>query len=188
MIKAISKKLGFFQYGCGPSTSLLCERPKVRLSNGDQYAGQWLIANGQNIREGKGVCYYADGSVYQGWWCRDQPHGWGRFINAKTHSAYQGQWLQGKMHGFGDFLWKNGSKAVGHFRNDMIHGQAKFIGMSGKIYDGQWHRNQKHGLGVLEYPDGRVYQGRFRYDVKDGQGVQKWPDGRIYAGGWSNNK
>lgn len=41
-------------------------RELVVLENGARYIGEWLV--GQNVREGRGMQVWPDGSIYEGYW------------------------------------------------------------------------------------------------------------------------
>lgn len=63
------------------------ERSLKRLKNGASYLGQWLV--GTNIREGKGVQIWPDGSLYEGYWRADKANGYGRLMH-KDGDIYWG--------------------------------------------------------------------------------------------------
>ena len=47
--------------------------------NGEYYDGG---LNGEGMREGRGVCYYVNGDVYEGDWVKDKRHGRGKLSQA----------------------------------------------------------------------------------------------------------
>jgi hypothetical protein len=52
------------------------------------------------IKEGRGIEIWPDGSIYEGWWKDDKPNGKGREIKANG-DIYDGNWKDDKVHGFG---------------------------------------------------------------------------------------
>jgi hypothetical protein len=52
------------------------------------------------IKEGRGIEIWPDGSIYEGWWKDDKPNGKGREIKANG-DIYDGNWKDDKAHGFG---------------------------------------------------------------------------------------
>ena len=63
----------------------------------DGYRGEW---NEDKQRDGKGINYYEDGSIYEGYWLADKPSGRGR-ITRTDGEVYEGDWLDGLPHGKG---------------------------------------------------------------------------------------
>lgn len=53
-------------------------KPMVKLACGSTYQGQWLKK--KNTIQGKGLMIYADGSIYEGLFLNNLPHGMGRRI------------------------------------------------------------------------------------------------------------
>ena len=65
------------------------------------YIGEWL--NG--VRQGRGVQFNTDGSMYEGWWKNDRYDGPGRLINAD--GSYQiGMFFEGQIRERGDVIYK----------------------------------------------------------------------------------
>ena len=65
----------------------------VELENNLRYEGEWM--QGKNVRAGKGMQIWPDGSIYDGWWRQDTPNGRGRLIHANG-DYFEGQWSDGK--------------------------------------------------------------------------------------------
>lgn len=73
-------------------------RPVIPLGNGFMYQGEWDKKS--NLRDGKGVMIWPNGSRYDGWWANDVACGYGRLVQTKG-SVYEGDWLNNKASGFG---------------------------------------------------------------------------------------
>lgn len=100
----------------GLATLILETRPEKILSDGVKYVGEWM--SGTNIRAGKGMLIWPDGSVYEGWWKDNKANGRGRLIHVDG-SMYQGGWM-----------------------NDFCHGQGVYYHLNGTKYDGEWFENE----------------------------------------------
>ena len=63
-----------------------------------------------------------------------------------------------------------------------------FMWADGRRYEGEWKNNKMHGKGSFTWADGRIYVGEYVDDKKSGYGEFTWPDGRCYKGDWLNGK
>lgn len=55
-------------------------RPPVEYENKSVYYGEWGVNN--NLRHGRGIQTWVDGSKYEGYWKSDKANGKGRLIHA----------------------------------------------------------------------------------------------------------
>jgi hypothetical protein len=85
------------------------------LPNCAKYEGQWIV--GTQIRCGKGIQVWPDGSLYEGWWLDNKTNGKGRIIHADG-DVHEGMWLDDKAHGYGIYYHSDGA-----------------------VYQGQWHED-----------------------------------------------
>ena len=128
-VKDLENRLGQFDYGQPPQENNELEfRGMVTLENGAKYQGEWI--KGTNIRQGKGVQIWSDGSKYEGWWRNNKANGKGRLIHADG-DVFEGQW-----------------------KNDKAHGTGKYSHLDGAQYEGEWEEDRQHGYGVETWPDG----------------------------------
>lgn len=81
------------------------QRPLMTLENGDWYEGDW---DEHGRKDGKGILFKVDGSLYEGYWKADKAHGRGRSIHA-SGEMYNGEWKYDKKHGYGKYIDANGS-------------------------------------------------------------------------------
>ena len=88
-------------------------------------------------REGYGVYYLPDSSIYEGFFKGNNIEGRGRLINSDGF-CYEGDFLDNKANGFG-----------------------KYISLDGITYLGYWKNEKQHGFGEEIYPDGSRYEGDF---------------------------
>lgn len=78
---------------------------------------------------------------------------------------YQGEWRNGKPDGQGEFIFANGIRSVGAFKEGLRNGQV-----------------------VSQFPDGQRYEGGYRNGRKDGKGELIRKDGTITSGYWQLGK
>lgn len=127
-VKELEDKLGKFEYGAKPPESQQLEfRPMKTLENGAKYQGEWI--KGSEVRQGKGIQIWSDGSKYEGWWQNNKANGKGRLIHADG-DVFEGEWKDDKAHGKGIYSHLDGAK-----------------------YDGEWQEDRQHGRGIETWPD-----------------------------------
>lgn len=76
---------------------------------------------------------------------------------------------KGNRTGFGTCVYKNGSKYVGEWKDNMRHGQGKITQPNGAHYEGQWLNDKKHGIGKEVYHDGEIIKGAWNEGRIDGK-------------------
>ena len=101
---------------------------------------------------------------------------------------YVGQWKDDKVNGRGAFSYADGSKFVGQFKAGKLSGQGVFESVSGHKYVGEYQNNKRHGWGTFAWPNGHKYVGQFKDDEQNGEGSLTFPDGRVVKGWWENGK
>jgi hypothetical protein len=127
-VKELEESLGRFNYGQPPNESQQLEFRGMRtLENGAKYQGEWI--KGTDIRQGKGIQIWSDGSKYEGWWKDNKANGRGRLIHADG-DVFEGEW-----------------------KDDKAHGQGIYSHLDGAKYEGEWEEDRQHGKGVETWPD-----------------------------------
>ena len=79
-------------------------------------------------------------------------------------------------------------KEVLFLREEYGNGQGTYIYPNGEKYVGDWKNGKYHGHGTFTYLDGNMYVGEFKDGLKNGQGTQTWLDGRKYVGEYKDGK
>lgn len=97
------------------------------------------------------------------------------------------------VNGSGTFLWENGSKYTGEFKNGAMHGNGTFYfgGKSispGSKYTGEFRNGFIHGSGTWTWTNGDKYIGECKYNKMHGKGIYYYSDGTIREGTWINDK
>lgn len=132
----------------------------TRLLDGSVYVGEW---SNKGMPHGKGIMYYIDGGICEGYWKEGKLHDKGRRVSPKG-DVYTGSWSNGKMEGQGTMEYASKS-----------------------IYTGMWANNKQHGLGVETWPDGSRFEGNYKDGLKSGKGKFSWADGTKYDGDFNND-
>jgi hypothetical protein len=145
------------------------------------YEGELLNSH----REGRGVCLYNNGMMYEGEWKRNKEHGHGILRSDRKRIIYKGEWERGRMHGHGTYYYSSQNSTD---RSRKGGGGGKKVPNGGSRYEGDFKENLRHGMGTYVLPDGSVYSGQWREGMMSGRGVFTWPDGAVYDGEWKDGK
>eukprot|EP01126_Amoeba_proteus_P038904 TRINITY_DN4077_c0_g1_i6.p1 TRINITY_DN4077_c0_g1~~TRINITY_DN4077_c0_g1_i6.p1 ORF type:complete len:230 (+),score=52.29 TRINITY_DN4077_c0_g1_i6:188-877(+) len=150
------------------------------------------------MKQGHGVCTYADGSMYQGEWMNNNWEGEGKFID-KDGNSFSGTWYGGLMDGRMEITWHNGASFVGlcskglkqkgTYQGPEKEEDTSFL-PSVYRYKGDWHGDLPHGQGTITYYNNISYKGTFSYGIFQGDGQLNLPppvDVQI-LGKWEINK
>jgi hypothetical protein len=144
------------------------------------YEGE--MSHGNCLRDGRGICLYNNGTMYEGEWKRNKEHGRGTLMTAdRKRVVYKGEWERGRMHGQGVYYYNEGD----HYRSKRKEETSE---QQVCRYEGDYKENARHGIGKYVLPDGSVYEGDWRENLMSGRGTFKWPDGSTYVGTWKDGK
>ena len=181
----------------------------ISLIKGDKYIGEF--ENG--FKDGQGVCFYASGSQYSGSWRDGHFDGEGRYTTIEG-IVKGGVWHKGKFvedqdagciagncnNGFGIFLYPNGMKYLGDFKNGQTISAATTFYPDGSKFLGALINGKKEGSGILYKADGSIDEGIWHADrllgvsrrgygcqdgnCRDGYGKYIYPDNTISKYFW----
>ena len=208
-ITKVDMKQIFEKYPLLPifSSETLSLKPPFEFQNKREiYYGEWK----GNLRHGRGVQQWLDGSRYEGYWLNDKANIKGKLYHADG-DTYEGEWLNDKANGHGKYLHVGGEYYDGEWKDDMQHGKGKETWIDGSSYEGEYINGKRQGLGLFKWSDGSEYEGNFfenkfhgkgkytwndkreyigewEYNQMNGYGIFKWPDGRIFKGNWVDGK
>ena len=98
----------------------------------------------------------------------DCDNGTGTYIFSDG-GKYSGQWKNLRQHGKGSATLATGSTYEGDWNNGLISGKGIYTWAPGtggpwKKYDGSFVNHKKHGVGILTYIDGRTFNVVFNND------------------------
>ena len=153
--------------------------------DGSRYEGQFR--NGKP--NGQGAFYYPNGDQYSGEFSNGVPHGKGRLLMANGQTR-EGHWLDGEYmgyqarpekgciygdcrNGYGTYIFKDGNKYIGLFRNGLPHGKGTVYYSNGERYEGQMANAKFNGYGTLFMKDGTTISGNWK------DGVYVGPEKRV---------
>jgi len=154
----------------------------ILYNDGSKYEGEWK----QGRAAGKGRCEVSNGTVLEGEFADDLPHGHAKETRADG-SIFEGSFENGKKTGKG--RWQSveeGWTYTGDFKDDYYEGFGQYEWSDGRVYTGEWKQNQFDGYGRMVWADGRMYEGAYREDKKNGVGLFRWADGRFHLGIWKD--
>ena len=69
------------------------------------------------VRDGRGIQIWLDGSRYEGYWKNNKANGYGRLIHADG-DVYEGEWKDDKADGYGTYFHSDGAKYEGQWKDD----------------------------------------------------------------------
>ena len=95
-------------------------RPRALISKCEIYIGEWLV--GTDIREGRGISIWKDGSMYEGYYKNNLSYSIGRLLHSDG-DIYHGEFKNSKADGLGYYLHKDGSCFRGFWKEDKQHGR-----------------------------------------------------------------
>ena len=107
-------------------------------------------------------------------------------------TKYMGEWKDGKKHGQGTFTYGKGKwegdKYEGEFKVGYRNGQGTYNWSIGDKYVGEFKDDKPNGEGTYTWPDGRKHEGEFKEGIKHGQGTFTLSNGSRYVGEWRRDK
>ena len=92
------------------------------------------------------------------------------------------------QNGQGTFLYPNGNKYKGEFRQGKRQGKGLLTFGNGNAYNGDWLNDQRDGYGTFTFANGNVYQGAVRQNRFSGKGTMTFVSGNKYIGEWINDQ
>ncbi len=164
-----------------------CENGKglVVYPDGSRYEGDFL----QNKPHGEGVFHYPNGDRYNGQFRNGLRNGAGRLSYASGGTA-EGLWRDGELagsherkgcvegdciQGFGTYIFQDGAKYIGTFKNNYPDGRGIVLYANGEKYEGQMAGGAFNGYGQLSTADGVKFTGIWENGVFAGARPQKEP-------------
>ncbi|RHW74150.1 MORN repeat [Trypanosoma brucei equiperdum] len=121
-----------------------------------------------------GAFRFADGSMYEGKFCRRESNADGT-AKSQFPSAHPP-------------TTRNAQQQELPPPIPFHHGKGVFKDAGGLVYDGCWVEGDMTGEGLLRFPSGATYEGSMYANSFWGAGTYTWPDGSRYEGQWENNK
>ena len=119
------------------------------LPNGTRYVGNFI----KGVRSGLGKIEYADadGTVYEGDFLDEAPHGRGVITTAE--GRYEGQLYAGSKHGLGKMTFADGRVYEGNFKDDRIDGAGTLTKADGTVVTGNFRETESDGIILVSEPE-----------------------------------
>lgn len=115
----------------------------------------------------------------------DCRNGMGVFV-FENGQRYEGPFKDGKSHGTGWRYYPNGDTYHGEESEGLRHGNGVYRFRDGQRYEGPFYRDRREGMGRFVHRDGSVFMGMYRRDRRHGVGRYTAPDGTRTYGLWEN--
>lgn len=78
-------------------------------------------------------------------------------------TAQAGQCISGNcMHGYGEYIYDNGDKYFGHWRNGSRNGKGSYKFSNGSVFQGSYSNGKRQGYGILTSSNGTRQAGQWK--------------------------
>ncbi len=86
------------------------------------------------------------------------------------------------------FIENKTALKTGCIKGNCVNGKGTFIWSNGDKYNGNWKNQKPHGLGTFKWVNGTKYIGDWEFGIQNGQGTVTWANGDKYIGGRKNGE
>ena len=94
----------------------------------------------------------------------------------------------GNLNGKGVFIWTNGIKYIGNWKDGSMSGEGVLFDKNNKlIFNGTYYNNKKYGKGKFFIKENEYYEGEFFDDKMEGKGIYHYENGDVWEGYFKNN-
>lgn len=99
---------------------------------------------------------------------------------AQTEGCTTGDCVNGK----GRYIFPNGDKYIGEFKDSELNGRGVYTFSNGNVYRGQFKDSKRHGYGTFTWESGDTYIGEYVDNEREGEGTYTYADGSVMEGTW----
>jgi hypothetical protein len=150
-------------------------RGTIAYVDGSRYEGRFSAGK----PNGAGTFYYPNGERYNGEFRNGVPHGKG--VLYQTNGKMQeGYWNEG------EYLGTQSQPDKGCIEGDCANGNGTYIFKEGDRYLGTFRNGLPHGRGTVFYANGERYEGDMEYAKFNGYGTLFMEDGTEVSGYWKD--
>lgn len=161
-----------------PAMDTVHESDEEMLTDGEDlpylYEGD---RNEQGERHGKGKARLPNADIYEGEYRHGYRHGFGKYVFKKLKgqsrsACYIGYYEKNKKNGQGTFLYPDGAKFEGSWKDDLREGFGTYYYTNADSYRGEWAKDKRNGHGTYTYAaSGMVYEGQWIEGKRSGMFV-----------------
>lgn len=90
--------------------------------------------------------------------------------------------------GKGRFVYSNGDKYIGEFKDGLPDGRGIYHYNNGDVYKGQWLKSKRQGYGTFTWRNGDTYIGEYANHERNGEGTYVFADGSEQKGIWKDGR
>lgn len=166
------------QTGCLKGNCVL-GRGIYAYPDGSRYEGAFRSGK----PDGQGIFYYPNGDRYEGQLLRGLRHGQGRMFH-ENGTVTNGPWEMGES--TAGLASTNYRPTAGCIEGDCQNGYGIYIFKEGDRYRGTFRNGRPNGKGTVEYKNGEKYEGEMVAGAFAGQGTLYLNDGNKVSGYWEN--
>ncbi len=142
-----------------------------------KYTGEFK----DNVKHGRGVYVWSDGSRFDGDFRDDKPSGKGTWLFANG-DRYEGEVTNGQIVGKGLYVSKDGDRITGGFIDAKANGKVVYEFASGDRFEGFMKDGVMSGEGVYVSKNGERRVGTWVNGVPRGKGSYQFANGDLYEG------
>jgi len=103
-------------------------------------------------------------------------------LSAQDLGCTSGNCTNGK----GRYVYDNGDRYIGEFKDAAREGRGVYHYANGNIYRGQFRNDMLHGYGTYEWASGDTYIGEYVDGLKHGEGTYIYANGQKQEGTWED--
>jgi uncharacterized caspase-like protein len=142
-----------------------------------KYTGEFK----DNVKHGRGIYVWSDGSRFDGDFRDDKPSGKGKWEFANG-DRYEGEVTNGQIVGKGVYFSKDGDRITGSFVDAKANGKVVYEFASGDRFEGFMKDGVMSGEGVYVSKNGERRVGTWVNGVPRGKGSYQFANGDLYEG------
>jgi hypothetical protein len=172
----------FTEYVDGQFKDIRLRKGVKTLPDGSKYEGVWRRRKDGKISKWKIKGYDKDGEIVLEIY---EGNGKGLYVFSDG-SKFLGEWKDGLRHGQGKYTYHNGDKYEGEYKDGIQNGQGTLTRSNGEKYVGEWKKGENYGQGTYTWPNGEKYVGEIKNWEKHGQGTFTFSDGTKYVGDYKD--
>ena len=117
----------------------------------------------------------------------DCANGYGTYMFSNGNK-YIGDFKNSSFNGKGTYYYANSTKYEGNFADNKRNGEGTFYYANGSIYKGNWKDDNINGFGIYSFASGNKYEGNFVDGNRNGEGTFCYSNGSTYKGNWKDDK